>query len=402
MTKIKKMFSTPKKAVVTIACILAILVAMGAGTVYIAGTIAESSSIGAENAMNFAFADAGVDPVDARNIETEFEFKQGQFVYEVKFVANSSEYKYWIKASNGSVVKKEVEIISDAGNTTLTATVTLDEAKDVALDDAGLTSSEVIFTKAKLDMENGISVYDIEFYAKSTEYEYEINANTGDVYSKSKETHVENTPDTSKNPEKDKTKDELNQQTIEEKKPTNNEQTTTGSHQTANNEQTTTAGDSKGDKNQLPNSAQISLDTAKEKAITDAGISSSEVYYTKGKLDHDDGILVYDIEFYTSTHKYEYEIDANTGEVHSKSVEVIQTNTGNNGNNNGNYIGIEKAKAIAVSHSGFSVTDVVFSKAKLDHDDGIVVYDIEFYKNGMEYEYEINAITGEILEYDWD
>ncbi|MDE6209220.1 MAG: PepSY domain-containing protein [Lachnospiraceae bacterium] len=363
MAKIKKLFNTPKKATITIVCMLVILSAMGAGTVYVASTIAESSSIGAENARNFAFADAGVDPVDARIIKTEFDFEQGQFVYEVKFIVGSIEYEYLIKASNGSVLKKEMEIVSDGANTTIEASITHEEAKEIALDDAGVTISEVTFTKEKLDYEDGILVYEIEFYLGNTEYEYEINANTGAVYSKSKETHA-----------------------------VNNAQTTTGSEKPDNN-------------NYLSDLAQISSDEAKNKALTDAGVSSTDVTYTKTKLDYEDGITVYEIEFYTSTHEYEYEINANTGAVYKKSVEVLKNNTGNNndnGNTNGDYIGIDKAKSIALSHAGFSASEVDFSKAKLDKDDGFVIYEIEFYKNGVEYEYEINAITGDILKYDWD
>lgn len=63
-------------------------------------------------------------------------------------------------------------------------------------------------------------------------------------------------------------------------------------------------------------------------------------------------------------------------------------------------ITLEKAKAIAVNHAGLSMSGVTFSKAKLDTDDGNTIYDIEFYKDGIEYEYEIDASSGKILEYD--
>ena len=43
-----------------------------------------------------------------------------------------------------------------------------------------------------------------------------------------------------------------------------------------------------------------------------------------------------------------------------------------------------------------------FSKAKLENDDGMVEYDVSFYYNGMEYEYTINAVSGDIMEYDHD
>ena len=94
MTKFKQLFSTPKKATVTILCMLAMVAVLGTGTVFAASAIAESSSIGAENAKNFAFADAGVDPVSASNVKAEFDYEHGQFVYEVEFIAGNSEYEY--------------------------------------------------------------------------------------------------------------------------------------------------------------------------------------------------------------------------------------------------------------------------------------------------------------------
>ena len=62
----------------------------------------------------------------------------------------------------------------------------------------------------------------------------------------------------------------------------------------------------------------------------------------------------------------------------------------------------EEAKTIAVNHAGFSVSDVSFSKTKLEKEHGTMVYEIEFYKDGMEYEYEINAETGEIIKAEAD
>ncbi|MEI3338580.1 MAG: PepSY domain-containing protein [Eubacterium sp.] len=41
-----------------------------------------------------------------------------------------------------------------------------------------------------------------------------------------------------------------------------------------------------------------------------------------------------------------------------------------------------------------------YTKAKRDKDDGVVLYEIEFKYKGMEFEYEIHAKTGKIL--DWE
>ena len=70
----------------TTACAAAALALLGTGTVFAAGSIAEKSSIGAGNAINFAFADAGIDPVSATDVEADFDYEQGQFIYDVELL----------------------------------------------------------------------------------------------------------------------------------------------------------------------------------------------------------------------------------------------------------------------------------------------------------------------------
>lgn len=70
---------------------------------------------------------------------------------------------------------------------------------------------------------------------------------------------------------------------------------------------------------------------------------------------------------------------------------------------NGSYIGVEKAKAAALSHAGLTESQVTFIKATLDYDDGRWQYDVEFYTAGhQEYDYEIDAFTGKTLKFDYD
>lgn len=59
-------------------------------------------------------------------------------------------------------------------------------------------------------------------------------------------------------------------------------------------------------------------------------------------------------------------------------------------------IGIEKAKAIALSQvSGAAESDIV--KAHREHDDGILEYEIDIKYDGYEYEFKINGTTGQII-----
>lgn len=62
-----------------------------------------------------------------------------------------------------------------------TVLLTTEEAQSMALAHAGLTGDEATFTKRELEWEDGRQVYDMEFYAAGTEYDYEIDAATGAV-----------------------------------------------------------------------------------------------------------------------------------------------------------------------------------------------------------------------------
>ena len=63
-------------------------------------------------------------------------------------------------------------------------------------------------------------------------------------------------------------------------------------------------------------------------------------------------------------------------------------------------ITVDSALAIALRHAGLSSDQVMVTKAELDTDDSLAAYEIEFLCGGTEYEYEIDAYSGAIL--DWD
>ena len=64
------------------------------------------------------------------------------------------------------------------------------------------------------------------------------------------------------------------------------------------------------------------------------------------------------------------------------------------------YIGKDKALEIAYSDAGVNSSDVTRSKVEMDYDDGLMVYEVEFIHNNREYDYEINATNGTIIERD--
>ena len=57
------------------------------------------------------------------------------------------------------------------------------EAKDIALQKAGVTAEEATFAKAELnyDEKDGMAEYEFEFFVHGKEYDVDVDANTGRV-----------------------------------------------------------------------------------------------------------------------------------------------------------------------------------------------------------------------------
>ncbi len=261
--------------------------------------------------------------------------------------------------------------------------ITKAEAKTVALRDAGLSEAEASALRTRLEFDDGRFQYEVDFYSNGTEYEYLIQAKNGEIIARD----------------------------IDGKGNGNNDMQDTGNQFSADENssvqpQKDVENQPAANGNSTAQSQKDSLDEAKAAALRDAGLSESDVTFKKTELDHSHGTQVYDIEFYTSDTKYDYEIDASNGTVLEKNIEQfqIQTNPTDGAiNSSGNdYIGVDRAKEIALNHAQMNESDVQFAKAKLENDDGGVEYEIEFYSGRTEYDYTIDAVSGNIIEYDVD
>ena len=267
--------------------------------------------------------------------------------------------------------------------------VGMDAAKNAALADAGVSTTDAVFTTAELDDKNGTAYYELKFSDGTAEYEYDVDALTGVV--------------------------------IEGKK----DDAATGNTAIVNSG-SGNAADISG------TSTSIDENKAKSIALADAGVQEADTAYLVVKPDYDNGTAVYDVEFYVASTKleYDYEIDAATGKIRGMDQDIegytpssTNTNPATSTNNNtaassgstnnstatssgststGTAVDEAKAKSIALSDAGVKEADTAYLKVKLDYDDGVKVYDVEFYAGGTEYDYEINAATGEIRSMDHD
>ena len=144
---------------------------------------------------------------------------------------------------------------------------------------------------------------------------------------------------------------------------------------------------------------KITIEEAKSIALKHSNLDESQVSFIRSEYDFDNDIEKYEIEFYCNNNKYEYEINAKTGDIISYDYDIEKHLTSQQTNDK---ITIEEAKSIALKHSNLDESQVSFMKAKYEFDDGIGKYEIEFYYNFKEYEYEINASNGEIIKYKMD
>ena len=180
---------------------------------------------------------------------------------------------------------------------------------------------------------------------------------------------------------------------------------------------------------QTASASYIGVEAARSAALKDAGETEGD--FTNATLEERDGTIYYDVEFTAGGAKYEYAVDALTGSIieakkeggesqssssqPSSSSSQASSQSGSSLNStpkaessqassaagSTGLITEEEAANIAKEHA--QVTDCTMLPVKLDRDDGRQVYDVEFFTaDGKEYDYEIDAATGEVLSYDYD
>ena len=139
----------------------------------------------------------------------------------------------------------------------------------------------------------------------------------------------------------------------------------------------------------------IGMDEAKRIAIGYAGLSGSN-FSVEVESELDENPPHYEVEFkIPGVGEREYRIEAYTGEVLSgtrdtpDSVKPSAT-TGD--------VGAEKAKSAALAHAGLAESQVSGLKVETDYEDGRKEYKVEFIAGGIEYEYDIDAVTGSVVK----
>ena len=162
----------------------------------------------------------------------------------------------------------------------------------------------------------------------------------------------------------------------------------------------------------------ISKNEVKDVVADNMSVSSSDLYFES--IDFEMDKSVYEVEVYYQNRDYEYKIDAKDGKIiytdFNTTDSITNDNSSNNNNNNSNNsstngstnnattasITVDEAKNIALTHANLTEDTVSLLRTEQEYDDGVLVYEIDFTHGDFEYDYKINANTGEVVSYDRD
>ena len=310
-----------------------------------------TTMISLEDAKAIALEKIGKMAGQVTFLKEAFYEKQLVYLYDLEILTDTYKYGIEISALSGEILNFYPTKLNGGNqvNTIPDGLITAEKAQEIAYADAGVKSSQTELKKCKLDEDDGEWLYEVEFRSGKNEYEYEINAKTGKILSRDME--------------------------IREPSGATSGVAVSGS--------------------------LITDERALEIACSDAGVKSGQAELKKCKLDEDDGEWLYEVEFRSGKNEYEYEIDAKTGKILSRDMEQEEEDqTWSAGSAQPELISREKALKYAYSKAGVSNSDVSNVRCSLDDEDGSWVYEISFRSGRSEYEYEVDAESGEILKQD--
>ncbi len=269
-------------------------------------------------------------------VKIEMDLDDGVMVYEGDLVKDNVKYEFDIDATTGKILKWETDMDDDDVTPPSTSDKVIgeDKAKEIVLKKI----PGATITEFKLDEDDGRLVYEGEAYLNQTEYDFEINAVDGTVLKWESET---------------------------KNKPAATPKPTTKP------------------------ASSISLDDAKNIVLKKVpGATITEI-----KLDYDDGRKVYEGSAYKGSTEYDFEINASTGDIIKWESERMDDDD-NEYPVSSNIVTEAKAReAVLNKLPGATILSI-----ELDEDDGVYVYEGDAKKDGVEYEFVVDAKTGKVLE----
>ena len=257
------------------------------------------------------------------------------------------------------------------GGNVFAAGTTMEDAQRTALEAAGVSESQVIFEKKETSFEDGREIFEIDFFIPGEiKYDFDVDIATGKIVAQDQDLWE---------PE-----DEFEFAALMK------------------------------DQAAVDASGEITIEDAQKTALEAAGMSESQVIFKKRGTSFEDGREIFEIDFFIPGEvKYDFDIDVATGKIVDQEQDLwepeddlefaaLMKENAAAADVSGE-ITEEQAKKLALKDAGVSEADVVIINCRKDIDDGIEKFEIEFRTgDGCEYEYDLSASDGSILEKNMD
>ena len=307
--------------------------------------------------------------------------------YQLVFADAKTQWTYRIDAVLGNVLEKQQkEIVT-------TDFISLEEAKKIALEDAGLdeATQKIVFTREELSRNQGKPCYILEFYTGTNQYHYQIDAKSGSIIYAGKFITLSEAK-----------KIALDDAGCKDKVSFTEENLVSGGIKTpyyqlvfadAKTQWTYRIDAVLGNvlekqQKEIVTTDFISLEEAKKIALKDAGLdeATQKIVFTREELSRNQGKPCYILEFYTAKKQYSYKVDAKDGSI----LEAYH------------FILLADAKKIALDDAGVS-EKVTFTEETLVAG-GIKspYYSFAFESDTARWTYKIDAVLGSIMDKTYD
>ena len=149
-----------------------------------------------------------------------------------------------------------------------------------------------------------------------------------------------------------------------------------------------------GERSASPEENLISRDRAIELALEKAGLSRDEVYDLDAELDLEKGVKYWEVDFESGGKDYEYEINALSGEIVIKEA----PRAADGSSDQAEELSRDEAVAIALADAGYNLADIHDLSVELEIERGVKFYEVDFEAGVYDFEYDIDAVSGEILK----
>jgi uncharacterized membrane protein YkoI len=254
-----------------------------------------------------------------------------------------------------------------SGSTNTVTYITEEQAKEIAFTHAAVNKDNVSLLRVQFDYDDWRAVYEVDFYCEYNEYDYDIDAVTGDIvgYDVDMEHYIGAIPQN-------------------------------GNTSAANQNTQAAAPDTQNAQAAAP-AAQNTQDAAPAAQNTQAAAPDTQNTQTAAQNTQAATPAAQTVQAAAPVVAAAPTPAPAPAPAPAATPAPAPSNSTNN-----SWISSTDAENAALSHAGVSSSSVSYLRSHLDRDDGRTMYEVSFYYNYMEYEYDIDALTGNILSFDQD